>query len=54
MWVIRDFSLQLKNQKGDNISAKEYLENALELQKGLSESIENKNRTRRLLKTFFQ
>jgi len=52
-WVLRDFSLQLKDPQGNSITSKQYLENALSLQKGGSETIENKNKVRRLLKHFF-
>lgn len=54
MWVIRDFSLQLKNPDGDPISSREYLERCLESQKGFSDSIEQKNKIRNLLKDFFK
>ena len=53
MWVVRDFTLQLVDQEGDPINAKEYLEKALQSQKGFSESVDQKNRIRRLLKSFF-
>jgi hypothetical protein len=53
MWVVRDFTLQLVDQEGEQISPKEYLEKALAAQKGFSDSIESKNRIRRLLKSFF-
>lgn len=36
------------------MSSKEYLEKALALQKGFSDSVESKNRIRRLLTTFFK
>jgi hypothetical protein len=36
VWVVRDFSLQLIDDKGVHITAKEYLENALAQQKGSS------------------
>lgn len=29
IWVVRDFALQLINENGENITAKEYLEQAL-------------------------
>ena len=54
MWVVRDFTLQLVDQEGEQISSKEYLEKALSNQKGFSDSIEQKNRIRRLLKSFFE
>lgn len=53
MWVIRDFALQLQDENGASISQKEYLEGALKEQKGFSDAVEQKNRIRRLLKTFF-
>lgn len=53
MWVVRDFTLQLVDQEGDPINAKEYLEKALQNQKGFSEAVDQKNRIRRLLKSFF-
>jgi hypothetical protein len=53
MWVVRDFTLQLLDEEGETISSKEYFEKALEPQKGLSDNIEQKNRIRRLLKSFF-
>ena len=53
-WVVRDFSLQLVNGNGEPISSNEYLERALALQKGFSDDIEDKNRIRRLLTSFFK
>ena len=54
MWVVRDFTLQLVNDEDENISPNQYLEKALEEQKGFTDKIEEKNRIRRLLKTFFK
>lgn len=54
LWVVRDFTLMLQDKNGNKINSKEYLENALELQKGSSDAIENKNKIRRHLKYFFQ
>ena len=54
MWVVRDFALQLTDECGNKISARDYLETALKEQKGVSDSAEHKNRIRRLLKAFFQ
>ena len=51
--MLRDFALQLEN-RGEKITSKQYLELALEEQKGVSELVENKNKTRRLVKAFFQ
>lgn len=53
MWVVRDFTLQLVDPEGEPISSKDYLEKALSNQKGFSDAIEQKNRIRRLLKSFF-
>lgn len=54
MWVVRDFTLQLVDAEQEPITSKEYLEKALGSQKGFSESVEQKNRIRRLLKSFFK
>lgn len=54
LWVVRDFSLQLVDEEGDQITSREYLENALMPQKGFSETIENKNRIRRMIQSFFK
>jgi len=40
MWVVRDFSLQLLNENGENITSKDYLETALKESKGFSDSSE--------------
>ena len=53
MWVIRDFSLQLKNKEGNPITSKEYLEYSLEMQQGNSEFIINKNQIRKMVKEYF-
>ena len=53
MWVIRDFSLQLKNREGNPITSKEYLEFSLEMQPGTSEFIVNKNQIRKMVKEYF-
>jgi len=54
MWVVRDFSLQLVDPDGEPITSKEYLEKALNIQKGFSEAVEHKNWVRWLLKSFFK
>ena len=54
MWVLRDFALQLKDHQGNQITQKEYLENSLREQKGSSDSVEKKNRIRRLIQHFFK
>ena len=53
MWVIRDFSLQLKNKEGNPITSKEYLEYSLELQQGTSDFIVSKNQIRKMVKEYF-
>lgn len=54
MWIVRDFTLQLVDEDEENINSNQYLEKALEEQKGFSDKIEEKNRIRRLLKSFFK
>jgi chromosome segregation ATPase len=54
MWVVRDFSLKLVDNDGEALTAKDYLEKALQSQKGFSDMVEEKNRIRRLLKDFFK
>ena len=54
LWVVRDFALKLVDSEGEAITTKEYLEKALQPQKGFSDSVEDKNRIRRLLKEFFK
>jgi hypothetical protein len=46
--------LQLIDSEGNSISSKQYLENSLKEQKGVSDAVENKNRIRRLIKHFFK
>ena len=53
VWVVRDFSLQLIDDKGNNITAKEYLENALAQQKGTSKETEEKNKIRKFITESF-
>lgn len=54
LWIIRDFTLQLIDADGEAITSKDYLEDALRIQQGFSDDVEQKNRIRRLLLTFFQ
>lgn len=53
LWILRDFALKLEDSEGNVITAKQYLENALQQQKGASESIEEKNLVRKMIKTYF-
>lgn len=54
LWVLRDFSLKLEDEQGNEISTKMYLDIALKEQKGSSDTIESKNRIRRMIKHFFK
>ena len=54
LWILWDFALKLEDEKGNEISSKQYLENGLNEQKGNSEINEKKNRVRRLIKHFFK
>lgn len=53
LWVLRDFILQLVDKEGNSVTPREYLERALQPQKGISDQVEEKNRIRRLMKDFF-
>ena len=53
LWLLRDFSLKLEDKNGNVITEKQYLENALEDLSGLSNTIEEKNRVRALIRTYF-
>ncbi len=52
--MVRDFSLQLVDAKGDPVSTKEYLEGALHLQKGVSEAAAMKNKIRKAITNYFK
>jgi len=55
MWIVRDFSLQLVDEENEPITSKEYLEKNLEKQKGgMFEPVEQKNKIRKLLRSFFK
>lgn len=53
LWVVRDFSLQLK-ENGKKITARKYLESALKPQDIVNEQSAEKNRTRALLTDSFR
>lgn len=53
-WVLRDFSLQMVDEYGDEITAHEYLENALQMTEESSVESETKNKIRELIRAFFQ
>lgn len=52
VWVVRDFTVRLERD-GRRISAREYLEDALKPEDGMSEAAEQKNAVRMLLRSFF-
>ena len=54
MWVVRDFTLRLLDTDGNKINSKEYLEQSLREQRGTSDAVENKNRVRRMITSFFK
>lgn len=54
LWVVRDFALRLQDQHCNEISSKQYLENALKEQKGTSDAVEQKNKIRRLIGNYFK
>ena len=53
LWLLRDFSLKLEDKNGNVITEKQYLESALRELSGLSNSVEEKNRVRNLIRTYF-
>lgn len=40
LWILRDFALRLEDQFGNCITQKDYLEQSLQEQKGMSDAIE--------------
>ena len=52
LWVVRDFAVKLERD-GRRISARDYLEDALRPEDGVSEATEAKNAVRMLLRNFF-
>ena len=54
LWLLRDFALKLEDNEGNVITSKQYLENALIEQKGMSDIIIEKNQVRKLIKTYFK
>lgn len=53
IWILRDFMLKLEDKAGHKITSKDYLETSLEIQKGVSEAIEKKNKVRRMFNHYF-
>ena len=54
LWVVRDFALKLVDEYKNEISSRQYLENALREQKGSSDAVEKKNKIRRLISCYFK
>lgn len=54
LWVVRDFALRLQDEQKNEISSKQYLENALKDQKGSSDTVEKKNKIRKLIRNYFK
>ena len=65
LWVLRDFALELIDNQGNNVTTKQYLENALREEninlisnnsynKGILEEMNKKNDIRKTLKLFFR
>jgi len=53
LWVLRDFALQLVDENGENITAKEYLEKVFDTSKAFYEQ-DQKVVIRKLIKTYFK
>lgn len=53
LWVVRDFALDKKNERGENLTERQYLEKALEESKGITDQAVVKNRIRKAIKKFF-
>ena len=53
VWVLRDFSLKLEDEKGNKISSDEYLERCLVLSKSVDDISEKRNKIRRMIKHMF-
>lgn len=54
VWVLRDFTLKLEDEKGKKINSNQYLENCLKPQTGFSDAIASKNQIRRLVTDSFR
>ena len=53
LWVIQNSNLKLEDKNGNTITEKEYMETALQTINGNSDSIEENNRTKSMVKNFF-
>jgi len=54
IWILRDFSLQLVDTNGNQITMNQYLEQSLKDVKGTSENVIQKNRIRKIIRDFFK
>jgi len=54
LWILRDFSLQLVDTNGNQITMSEYLEQSLKDVKGINENVIQKNRIRKIIRDFFK
>ena len=52
-WVLRDFALELADERGDAITADEYLDRSLRPQRGFEAAVLERNRVRHVLGAFF-
>ena len=53
LWVLQNSNLQLEDKDGNTITEKQYMETALQIINGNSDSIEENNRIKTMLKNFF-
>lgn len=53
-WVLRDFALDLVDERGEPISPDDYLEQSLRPQVGFDEATSERNRIREMLTAFFR
>ena len=53
LWVLQNSNLKLEDKNGNTITEKQYMENALQLINGTSDSIEDSNRIKNTIKTYF-
>ena len=53
LWVLRDFGLRLVDERGDSVAPRDYLEQCLASQAGISESVHQKNAVRETIKNLF-
>lgn len=54
LWLLRDFVLELADEHGNPLTPTEYLEKMIEEQEGFNERVAEKNRIRKLIKSYFK